>query len=164
MTLGEKLKTLRTQRRWSQRDLAERAKVRQALISYLESGKQADTTGATLRKLAFALGCTVDYLTGYNGSQDPHRAALPPVTDPAPRFLDEPFILQRIALEHIADLLRPLAADRLSPLPVRLRNQLARMHNRVRALSRELYQHPDQLARERVAEEPPPPRGPAPDP
>ena len=72
MTLGEKLKTLRAQHGWSQRDLAERAQVRQALISYLESGKQADTTGANLRKLAAALGCTVDYLAGvYNGSADP---------------------------------------------------------------------------------------------
>jgi transcriptional regulator with XRE-family HTH domain len=71
MTLGERLRLLRTRRRWSQRELAERAGVRQALISQLESGKQADTTGANLRKLAFALGCTVDYLTGYNGPADP---------------------------------------------------------------------------------------------
>jgi transcriptional regulator with XRE-family HTH domain len=66
MTLGERLRQLRTRRRWSQRELAERAGVRQALISQLESGKQQDTTSANVRKLAFALGVTVDYLTGYN--------------------------------------------------------------------------------------------------
>ena len=82
MTLGERLRRLRTRRRWSQRELAERAGVRQALISQLESGKQADTTGANLRKLAFALGCTVDYLTGYNGPMDPDA------TPGVPRCLD----------------------------------------------------------------------------
>ena len=74
MSLGEKLKTLRQQRGWSQRDLAARARVRQALISHLESGKQADTTGSNLRKLASVLGVTVDYLAGvYNGASDPYE-------------------------------------------------------------------------------------------
>jgi hypothetical protein len=88
------------------------------------------------------------------------------VTEPQSRrrFLDEPFILQIVALEQMADLLRPLASDHLSPLPLRMRNQLARMHNRVRALSRELHQHPDAVRQERAAEEAPPPGGPAPDP
>jgi len=71
MRLGERLRHLRTLRGWSQRELAERAGVRQALISQLESGKQRDTTSANVRKLALALSCTVDYLTGYNGSSDP---------------------------------------------------------------------------------------------
>ena len=65
MTLGERLRRLRTQRRWSQRELADRAGVRQALIAQLESGKQQDTTSANVRKLAFALAVTVDFLTGY---------------------------------------------------------------------------------------------------
>lgn len=82
MTLGERLRRLRTQRRWSQRELAERAGVRQALISQLESGKQVDTTGRNLRKLAFALGCTVDYLTGYNGPANPDTPGIP-------RFVEE---------------------------------------------------------------------------
>jgi Predicted transcriptional regulators len=78
MTLGERLRHMRTLRRWSQRELAERAGVRQALISQLESGRQQDTTSANVRKLALALGCTVDYLTGYNGApwpprRDPHH-------------------------------------------------------------------------------------------
>ena len=74
MTLGEKLRALRTRRRWSQRELAARAKVRQALISQLESGRQTDTTGGNLRKLALALGCSVDFLAGmYNGSTDVPR-------------------------------------------------------------------------------------------
>ena len=98
----------------------------------------------------------------------PHGGGMPV---PAPRrpavsehesrrhFLDTPYILQIVALEQMADLLRPLAADSKSPLPVRMRNQLARMHNRVRALSRELRDHPEAVQRERAAEEPPPPGG-----
>ena len=72
MTLGERLKALRTARRWSQRELARRARVRPALLSELESGKKSDTTGTNLRKLAQTLGCTVDYLAGvYNGPANP---------------------------------------------------------------------------------------------
>jgi transcriptional regulator with XRE-family HTH domain len=73
MTLGKRLRRLRTLRGWSQRELAERAGVRQALISQLESGKQQDTTSANVRRLALALSCTVDYLTGYDDS-DPNRS------------------------------------------------------------------------------------------
>jgi transcriptional regulator with XRE-family HTH domain len=96
MTLGEKIRALRTARRWSQRDLAARSGVRQALISYLESGKQDDTTGANLRKLAAALGCTVDYLAGvYNGPADPD--AVPGRA----RFVDG--AAPSLALAHTAD-------------------------------------------------------------
>ena len=72
MTLGEKLKALREARGWSQRELAQRAHVRQALISELESGKRGDTTGHNLTALATALLVSVDYLVGrYNGSPRP---------------------------------------------------------------------------------------------
>jgi transcriptional regulator with XRE-family HTH domain len=71
MPLGEKLKTLREEKRWSQRDLARQAKVRQALISERESGKKTDTMGQTLRRLARVLGVSVDYLVG---TYDPHRS------------------------------------------------------------------------------------------
>ena len=74
MTLGEKIRQLRERRGWSQRELAQRARVRQALLSALESGRQQDTTGSVLRRLALTLGCTTDYLTGmYNGSADVPR-------------------------------------------------------------------------------------------
>ena len=73
MALGEKLKDLRERRGWSQHELARQAHVRQALISALETGKQADTTGSVLRRLARTLGVTVDYLVGmYNGTLDPN--------------------------------------------------------------------------------------------
>ena len=72
MTLGEKIKALREERRWTQQELARRAHVRPALLSELESGKKTDTTGSVLRRLARTLGVTMDYLGGmYNGSPRP---------------------------------------------------------------------------------------------
>ena len=72
MTLGTKLKALREARGWSQHELSRRARVRQALLSELESGKKEDTTGSVLRRLARALYVSVDYLLStYNGTVDP---------------------------------------------------------------------------------------------
>jgi transcriptional regulator with XRE-family HTH domain len=68
MNLGAKVKALRSERGWSQKELSRRAKVRPALLSELESGHKTDTTGSVLVRLAAALGCTVDYLAGvYDG-------------------------------------------------------------------------------------------------
>ena len=62
MTLGEKIRQLRQQRHWRQQDFAVRSGVRQALISELEHGRKTDTTGRNLRKLAVALGVSLDAL------------------------------------------------------------------------------------------------------
>jgi transcriptional regulator with XRE-family HTH domain len=74
MTLGEKIKWLRDARRWTQQELAQRAGVRQALISELERGRKTDAMGRNLRKLAWALGVSIDYLTGLYDREDaqPH--------------------------------------------------------------------------------------------
>jgi transcriptional regulator with XRE-family HTH domain len=64
MTLGEKVKRLRTLRGWSQRELARQSGVPQTLLSDLETGKQEDTTGENLRKLAETLYVSIDYLVG----------------------------------------------------------------------------------------------------
>jgi transcriptional regulator with XRE-family HTH domain len=73
MTLGEKIRAERVKRGWSQHELSRRAKVRQALLSALETGKQADTTASVVRRLAMTLGVTMDYLGGmYNGTIDPN--------------------------------------------------------------------------------------------
>jgi transcriptional regulator with XRE-family HTH domain len=68
MTLGEKVQALRLERGWSQRELARRSMVRQALLSELERGKKRDTTGRVLRRLALVLHVSMDYLGGlYDG-------------------------------------------------------------------------------------------------
>jgi transcriptional regulator with XRE-family HTH domain len=72
MTLGEQLKALRTAHGWTQKELAQRARVRQALISDLEQGKIADTKTRSMQRLAEALGVTLDALIGpYPGPPDP---------------------------------------------------------------------------------------------
>jgi len=71
MTLGERVKTLREARGWSQAELARQAHVRQALISELETGKKTDTRGSILQRLARVLLVSVDYLVG---NLDPPRS------------------------------------------------------------------------------------------
>jgi transcriptional regulator with XRE-family HTH domain len=61
MTLAEKLRTLREQRNWSQRELAKRSELAPATLSHLENGKfRGDLT--THQKLARALGLTLGEL------------------------------------------------------------------------------------------------------
>ena len=80
------------------------------------------------------------------------------------RFLDEPSIVQRVALEQIQALLRPLARTDVSPLPLRMRAQAVRMHRQCAAFARELRRGPEHIALERSREDeaaarrPPPPR------
>jgi hypothetical protein len=73
------------------------------------------------------------------------------------QFLDEPFILECMSLEHVRDLLRPLAQAAHTSLPARLRNHAARLHREVSGMLRELRQRPAALQAEREAEEGTPP-------
>lgn len=63
-TLGERLKRLRQSQGLSQSELARRSQTKQATISRLESGRMQDVETATARRLARALGTSVDYLIG----------------------------------------------------------------------------------------------------
>lgn len=63
-TLGERLKRLRESKGLSQSELARRSQTKQATISRLESGRMKDVETATARRLARALGTSVDYLIG----------------------------------------------------------------------------------------------------
>lgn len=62
--LGQRIKQARARKGWSQRELARQAGVRHAIVSELETGKKTDTTGMILKRLARALGVSVDYLVG----------------------------------------------------------------------------------------------------
>lgn len=79
------------------------------------------------------------------------------------RFLDAPFVLQRIALEQAQTLLRPLARTDISTLPAHMRTACARMHRQCGTLARELRRAPDAVRAERQREDeaaarrPPPP-------
>jgi XRE family transcriptional regulator, master regulator for biofilm formation len=71
MTLGEKIQRLRTQRRLTQTELAQRADVDQAIISRLERNLSYNVRSDLLKALATVLGCTTDYLVGmHEGEKD----------------------------------------------------------------------------------------------
>lgn len=53
-----KLKVLRTERQWSQMELARRSGVSQSFVNYLEAGTKQPTL-TTLAKLASAFGVTI---------------------------------------------------------------------------------------------------------
>jgi transcriptional regulator with XRE-family HTH domain len=78
MTLGARIKRERERHGWSQNELSRRAKVRQALLSELESGKRQDTPTRVLRAVARTLGVSMDYLAGlYEEDEEPaHQPAL----------------------------------------------------------------------------------------
>jgi transcriptional regulator with XRE-family HTH domain len=70
MSLGRKIHALREERRMSQTDLAERARIGQAIISRLEAGLQHEVRSGVLKRLAEALGCTTDWLVGMHEEED----------------------------------------------------------------------------------------------
>lgn len=61
-TIGERIRAARLKAGWTQVELAQASGVGQGPISLLESGKVADPFVSTLRKLADALGVTMDSL------------------------------------------------------------------------------------------------------
>jgi transcriptional regulator with XRE-family HTH domain len=70
MTFGERLKRLREVVGWSQNELARRSGVPRPTISDLEAGKQRGLTVANARKLARALGVSLDLLIGPEEDED----------------------------------------------------------------------------------------------
>ena len=64
MHLGEKVLRLRTAKRLTQQELADRAGISQPIISRLEKNVRANVNADVLKGLAKALGCTTDYLVG----------------------------------------------------------------------------------------------------
>ena len=69
MGFAEKLKTLRTEKSWSQSDLAERSGLTTLMISKYETGR-ASPPMDNLSSLARELGVTVDYLISDNVPRD----------------------------------------------------------------------------------------------
>src|SRR5262245_34829925 len=64
MTMGERIRKRRQALRLSQQDLSEMTGIRRATLSDLESDKQTGMTVDTAKRLARALGVSIDYLAG----------------------------------------------------------------------------------------------------
>jgi transcriptional regulator with XRE-family HTH domain len=62
--IGEKIAARRQQLGWSQTDLAQRIGIAPSRISEFESGLKTDCNLSTAKRLARALGCSIDYLAG----------------------------------------------------------------------------------------------------
>jgi Predicted transcriptional regulators len=69
-TFGQRVQSARERRGLSQTQLALRSGVPQATVSRIESGIRAGTGVAVLKKLALALGVSVDYLVGMHEEFD----------------------------------------------------------------------------------------------
>jgi transcriptional regulator with XRE-family HTH domain len=70
-TLGQRLKAYRLLAGLSQNQLAQRAQVHRPILSEVESGKQANLTLETARRLTQVLGITLEMLAG-GDAPEPH--------------------------------------------------------------------------------------------
>jgi transcriptional regulator with XRE-family HTH domain len=70
MTFGERLRQLRELAGLSQRELARRANIPQPVVSDVESGRQKSVNLDTARRIARALGVTLDLLAGPEEEDD----------------------------------------------------------------------------------------------
>ena len=61
MTIPQ-IKTLRKERKLSQRELAKKAGLAQALVSFIETGTRESYSLASLKKIAEALDCDLEIL------------------------------------------------------------------------------------------------------
>ena len=64
MSIGAKVYRLRTEKKLTQQELADRAHISQAIISKLERKARMNVHSDVLKSLATVLGCTTDYLVG----------------------------------------------------------------------------------------------------
>lgn len=72
MTLGVKVKQTRENLGMNQKQLAEASGITQATISRIESGQVKESKSESLKRLAKALGITVDYLVGGTDNLTPN--------------------------------------------------------------------------------------------
>ena len=76
--LGEKIATRRKQLGWTQTDLARKIGIASSRISEFENGIKTDCTLSTAKRLARALGCSIDYLADtWDEGEEPAEAATP---------------------------------------------------------------------------------------
>jgi XRE family transcriptional regulator, master regulator for biofilm formation len=64
MTVGEKIKSLRLEKKYSISELSEKANVSKSYLSYIERGIQGNPSLQVLSRLADNLDTTVEYLMG----------------------------------------------------------------------------------------------------
>ena len=76
--IGDAIKTVRTIRRMSQREVAEGAGLSEAYIGYIENGKR-DLSWNSLVKISVALNCNVALVVFLTQSKEPEMQHIVPV-------------------------------------------------------------------------------------
>ena len=71
--VAERVRKVREHRGWSQKELARRATVHHVVLNRLENGHKAGVHAETIRLLAVALDCSMDYLMGLSDEPQPPR-------------------------------------------------------------------------------------------
>jgi transcriptional regulator with XRE-family HTH domain len=84
MRVGDRIKLLREKKGWNQRELARRSRVDHTWIFRLESGERNNISLEAAKRLARALGVTLDYLAGMYEEDD--GSLWPPSADEACRL------------------------------------------------------------------------------
>ena len=74
MTFGERLRQFRELAKMSQSELARRANISQPVVSDVESGRQKSVNLETARRIARALGVTLNLLAGTGEEEDANPA------------------------------------------------------------------------------------------
>ena len=83
--IGEKIAARRQQLGWSQMELAQKIGIAPSRISEFESGLKTDCNLSTAKRLARALGCSIDYLAGtWDEEAEAPPAEAAPAGTPAP--------------------------------------------------------------------------------
>ncbi|WNF23710.1 helix-turn-helix domain-containing protein [Mesobacillus jeotgali] len=85
MKVGEKIKSLRLEKKYSISELSEKAKVSKSYLSYIERGIQENPSLQVLSRLADNLDTTVEYLMGQNNT----NAFMKPVDEEWAGLVDE---------------------------------------------------------------------------
>ncbi|MFT9597505.1 helix-turn-helix domain-containing protein [Mesobacillus sp.] len=85
MKVGEKIKSLRLEKKYSISELSEKANVSKSYLSYIERGIQGNPSLQVLSRLADNLDTTVEYLMG----QQNMKAARMPVDEEWVGLVDE---------------------------------------------------------------------------
>ena len=74
MTFGQRLRQFRELAKMSQSELARRANIPQPVVSDVENGRQKSVNLETARRIARALGVTLDLLAGTGEDEDANPA------------------------------------------------------------------------------------------
>jgi transcriptional regulator with XRE-family HTH domain len=82
MSLGDRIKYRREQLAMTQKQLAERTRMKQNIISRLEHGDTPNPGADVLKRLALALRCSIDWLVGLYDDEPASDLALASAASP----------------------------------------------------------------------------------